>query len=181
MFRRIAEEVAQADADVAVVGPEAVRWLKEQALGTRRRRMRLCAHPGPDDLLHEMLIVHPRAAYVPPHKHPGKSESFHVVDGRLTVFLFDESGAIVRTIPMGAGDPDRAFYYRLSEPLYHTVVPESDLVVFHEVTNGPFRREDTVFAPWAPADSPAGVDAETAALQAAFVETLMPGILGVPE
>ena len=29
----------------------------------------------------------------------------------------------------------------------------SERVIFHETTNGPFRREDTIFAPWAPEES----------------------------
>ena len=29
----------------------------------------------------------------------------------------------------------------------------SDFFVFHETTQGPFRREETVFAPWAPEET----------------------------
>ena len=41
-------------------------------------------------------------------------------------------------------------YYRLSESLFHTVVPLSDYIVFHEVTNGPFKKEDMFLPEWAP-------------------------------
>jgi len=32
-------------------------------------------------------------------------------------------------------------------------MPQSPWVVFHEATNGPFNREDTVYATWAPDDN----------------------------
>ena len=51
---------------------------------------------------------------------------------------------------MGDYNSGKSFCYRLSTPEYHTVLPKTKYVVFHEVTNGPFRREDTVFGEWAP-------------------------------
>ena len=41
-------------------------------------------------------------------------------------------------------------YARLDEPVYHSLVIRSGLLVFHEVTRGPFVREETVFADWSP-------------------------------
>ena len=49
--------------------------------------------------------------------------------------------------PMGSGE---IFYHRLADAWFHTVIPTSEMVVFHETTNGPFRRQDTIFAPWSP-------------------------------
>lgn len=36
--------------------------------------------------------------------------------------------------------------------MYHTLLINSPVFVFHEITGGPFRREDTLFAPWAPTE-----------------------------
>jgi len=58
----------------------------------------------------------------------------------------------------------RAFFYRLMEPCYHTVLVNTPFALFHETTSGPFRRDDTEFAPWSPAEGEPGV--------AAFVERL---------
>jgi len=33
-----------------------------------------------------------------------------------------------------------------------TLVITSDLIVFHETTNGPFNRAENAFAPWSPED-----------------------------
>lgn len=118
-----------------------------------RQRVRLCAHGSPDDRLHEMLIVHERGAYVRPHKHPGKSESTHIIEGLVDVVVFDDDGQIERVIRMGDYASGRTFYYRMAIPVFHTLIIRSDVLVFHETTNGPFDRGDTVFAQWAPQDS----------------------------
>lgn len=118
-----------------------------------RKRIRLCAHHSPDDRLHEMLIVHERGAYVRPHRHPGKTESTHIIEGLVDVVVFDDSGQIESVIHMGDYASGRTFYYRMAVPVFHTLIIRSSVLVFHETTNGPFDRRDTVFAPWAPEDS----------------------------
>lgn len=143
-------EVLYSTDPVLSVNHEDIALLIAMADRTKRRRIRLCAHPNPQDNLHEMLIVHARGTYVPPHAHPGKSEAFHVISGDMTVFVFDENGTITHRIPMSAMDSTRSFYYRLSTALYHTVVPETEWVVFHEITNGPFLPSGQKRAPWAP-------------------------------
>jgi cupin fold WbuC family metalloprotein len=145
-------EVRYATDPIVVVDAAAVTALKHAAAGNGRRRIRLCAHHSIDDRLHEMLIVHTNDTYVRPHKHIGKSESFHIVEGDVDVVVFDEEGVVTEVIRMGTFASGRPFFYRIAEPLFHTLLIRSDVLVFHETTAGPFRRADTVFAPWAPED-----------------------------
>lgn len=118
-----------------------------------RKRIRLCAHPNQNDSLHEMFIVHQRGAYVRPHKHIGKSESTHIIQGLVDVVLFDNDGQIVNVINMGDYSSGKIFYYRMETPIFHTLIIRSKVLVFHETTNGPFDRSTSVFAPWAPEDN----------------------------
>jgi cupin fold WbuC family metalloprotein len=126
--------------------------LKQLSSHNPRKRIRLCAHENPDDRLHEMLIVHERSAYVRPHKHPGKTESTHIIEGLVDVVIFDDEGQIDRIISMGDYASGKTFYYRMAIPVFHTLIIRSEVLVFHETTNGPFNRSDTVFASWAPED-----------------------------
>jgi cupin fold WbuC family metalloprotein len=159
------DEVYRSQGPLTTVTAGDIAFLKERALQNVRRRVRLCAHPASEDPLHEMLIVHTKTAYIPPHKHVNKSESFHIIEGKLTVFLFDDTGRILNVISMGDRGSGRVFFYRLSSGLYHSIFPETEFVVFHEVTNGPFCRKDTMIAPWAPReDDPGG--------QGIFLDTL---------
>jgi cupin fold WbuC family metalloprotein len=145
-------EVRYATDPIVVVDDDDVVALKRGAEENARRRIRLCAHQSVDDRVHEMLIVHSRDTYVRPHKHIGKSESFHVVEGDVDVVVFDDDGGVHEVIRMGAFASGRPFYYRIAGPLFHTLLIRSDVLVFHETTSGPFRRADTLFAPWAPED-----------------------------
>src|SRR5258706_5641644 len=102
-----------------------------------------------------MLIVHMRGTYVQPHKHVGKSESFHVIEGRLKVLLFNDEGRHTRTIQLSEPNGGASFFYRLAPPTFHFLVPETEVRVFHGATDGPFHSRATNAAPWAPPATPA--------------------------
>jgi cupin fold WbuC family metalloprotein len=135
---------------VTKIGKDDIESLKSRALENVRERARLCAHQSTDDSVHEMLIVHTKGTYIPPHKHMGKSESFHIVEGRLDIVIFDNAGEVVEVVEMGEYASGATFFWRISESFYHSVIPRTDIVVFHETTKGPFTREDFIHAPWAP-------------------------------
>lgn len=153
--KKLSEEVLVAEDRIVKVGQQDVAVLKEGARTTERRRIRLCAHKTTDDTLHEMIIVHPQGAYVRPHKHLGKVESVHVIEGSVDVVVFDETGDIVEVIRLGDYSSGRRFYYRMPEACFHTLLIRSEWLVFHEITNGPFKKSDTVFPPWAPEEKAA--------------------------
>jgi cupin fold WbuC family metalloprotein len=131
-------------ADLAVVCDRGIR--------SARKRARLCAHEDASDPLHEMLICLVRETYVRPHRHPGKTESFHVIDGELDVVLFEPDGAIRDVVRMGPYPAGNVFFYRLNEPCFHSVIVNTPHALIHETTNGPFDPDATEFAPWAPAE-----------------------------
>lgn len=149
-----------ADQSRLLVGDSEVAHLKAIAAGNPRRRVRLCGHAGTDAPVHEMLIVHGRDCYVPPHRHHGKAESLHVIDGAAQMLFFDDAGRLEETVQVGPPGSGRCFFCRLDRPYFHSIVIESDWLVFMEVTKGPFVRADTEWAPWAPAadDPDAGRD-----------------------
>jgi len=146
-------EVLYAADAVVTIDAAGVAQLKRDGEQNARRRIRLCAHRSIDDPVHEMLIVHTNDTYVRPHKHLSKSESFHVVEGAVDVVIFDDGGSVTDVIEMASFHSGHPFFYRIADPLFHTLLIRSPILVFHETTTGPFRREDTVLAPWAPMDS----------------------------
>jgi cupin fold WbuC family metalloprotein len=149
-LRKLNEEVFVADEPIVRLGPAEIAFVKERALASPRRRARICAHPGPEDRLHEMLIAISGDSYIHPHRHFDKAESFHIVEGNVDVVMLDASGEIDEVIPLGEPGSGRALYYRVSTPLFHTLLIRSPLLVVHEVTSGPFERaqsENAAFAP----------------------------------
>ena len=97
-----------------------------------------------------MLIVSHRDTYVAPHRHPGKSETFVVLEGSVDIMLFGWNGVLQQTAKMGSLSSGRPFFYRMPPGQFHSLAIESELLVFIESTKGPFRAEETENAPWAP-------------------------------
>ena len=154
-LNRISPEVAIAADRVVRVQREDVELLKQFAAGSNIGRSRICAHKDSGDQLHEMLIALGKQTYIRPHKHFNKSESFHIVEGEVDIVIFHETGAVSDVIQLGDFPSGRAFFYRLADPWFHTLLIRSEVVVFHETTNGPFKKEETVFAPWSPEEKDA--------------------------
>lgn len=151
--KRHNDEVFIATDAIVKVRRQDISELRRLADANSRRRARLCAHRSTADPLHEMLIILSRATYVRPHKHFNKSESFHVLEGSLEVVIFDDGGAITDVIAMADYCSGGVFYYRLADSCFHMVLPTSEQAIIHETTNGPFKREETEFAPWAPSEN----------------------------
>jgi cupin fold WbuC family metalloprotein len=138
------------DAEIAEVSSDWYEKLKSHALEADQKRARLCLHQKPDDPLHEMIIVFHRDTVIRPHRHLSKTESFHMIFGELDIVLFDDRGQKTRVIQMGDLASGKTNVYRLSGPTWHSVIIRSEYAAIHEVTNGPFRVEESDFAPWAP-------------------------------
>lgn len=139
--------------DIAVIGSEWISRLQQVALASPLRRARICLHRSDADKVHEMIIALAKDCLFPPHRHRAKAESFHMIEGRLVVIIFNDDGTTRRSFiltPPGQGD---AIAYRLGSSAFHAVFPLDETVVYHETTEGPFVRGEAIIAPWAPSES----------------------------
>lgn len=127
-----------------------VAFLKERLHTKGLKRVRICAHKNTEDALQEMIIAFAKGSYIRPSKHLGKEESIHALEGTANFVFFDEKGNLTHVIPVGDPTTDFQEYLRTPTDTYHTVLITSDYFVVQETTEGPFRRADTVFAPWGP-------------------------------
>ena len=143
------DEVLYPKEDIVMLGYRDLNTLKQLAKLNPRRRIRLCTHENSKDEIHEMIIFHPKNTYVPPHKHLNKDESFHLICGEIDCVIFNNKGDLKRTFPMGDYSSGKTFYYRIPANTFHTQIFKKD-TFFHEVTNGPFNRNDSITASWAP-------------------------------
>jgi len=139
--------------DILEVGPATVEKLKALAAESPRLQSRLCMHHDVGDTVHEMINACCRGAYIRPHRHPeGKTESYHVIEGSMTVYFFDDEGRVARRLRMGEAGTGATFLYRLSARRWHLPVADSQMVVYHETFRGPFQKDrDVEYAPWSPA------------------------------
>src|SRR5438876_482347 len=89
------------DSNIVEIKKEYIDRLKESAIVSPLGRARICLHPQATNLVHEMIIAFRRDSYVIPHKHINKSESFHIIEGKAVVIIFDELGQVKHIINMG--------------------------------------------------------------------------------
>jgi cupin fold WbuC family metalloprotein len=135
-----------------------IDMLIEAAGAEPKRRARLNMHNADDDLIHEMIIAFRKDSLNMPHRHVGKSESMHIMRGCVHVVTFDDAGNQLRRIrlecPHELNPPTIPSVFRMAAPIWHTVIPLSEVVVVHETTNGPFvPGKNMEIPPWAPAET----------------------------
>jgi cupin fold WbuC family metalloprotein len=145
-------DVYSAPGPIASIGQKEIEYLRSELKGNVKGRVRINLHPDNTDTLHEMFIAIRPDSYIRPHKHPNKSEAFHIVYGEVDIVIFKDCGSIQQIVPLAAGSSSKAFYYRMSKPFFHTLMVKSDLLVVHEITNGPFESHGTDFATFAPSE-----------------------------
>jgi len=138
--------------DVIVVDDEWTERVKENARREPKRRARLNLHHSEEDPVQEMLIAFCKDSLNAPHRHRGKSESIHVIEGRALVVFFDDGGRVTRRLHLGPPGGRLPSLYRLAAPTWHTVIPLDDIVVIHETASGPFSPDNELPPAWVPRD-----------------------------
>lgn len=114
----------------------------------KNENCRISLHSAPESTLHNMIILHHKNTYNRPHYHKTKAETYHLIEGSQTVFIFDQNGRVIDRCAMSLGG---VFMYRFEAGYFHMSIPTSDHVIFHETKIGPFVREgDSIYADWAP-------------------------------
>lgn len=152
-LKDISPDVIYSDGGFFAADEAVVSLLKARAAEVPRKRCRLCFHAGPDSAQHDMLIVMHRSSYVRPHRHFGKAETLTIIEGECDAVLFDPSGQVTECIPMSPAAQGGAFFYRMPEAQFHTLIFKSEWLVFLETTIGPFDRANSESANWAPPES----------------------------
>jgi cupin fold WbuC family metalloprotein len=164
LFRKSAEVLVCED-EIIGLTRDALNQVSLLADASSKKRARICAHKSSAALIQEMIIVIRQGSYVCPHRHDSKCESFHLIEGSADIVVFEPDGSIRKVIQFSR---DGAFYYRLDDAFFHTIVVRSERIIFHETTNGPFVANATEFAPFAPAEGDPAAAAYTMQLDTAI-------------
>lgn len=111
--------------------------------------IRICLHSSPNSALHEMIIVQRRGHDFPPHKHARKEESYHMIEGRLRVVFFDDSGKPSSASTIGGPGTGLPMLLRVRAGVWHSTSAETEFAVIHESRPGPFDGGDSLQPDWA--------------------------------
>jgi cupin fold WbuC family metalloprotein len=110
-------------------------------------KCRICFHDNPKSSLHEMIIIHTKKSYVPPHKHIKNPESMNVILGKADLLIFNSRGKIKKKVAISNND-DGIKYYRIDKNVYHSLIIKSQYFIFQEVTKGPFVKKNMIIPTW---------------------------------
>lgn len=137
--------------DVLLIDREWIDSLVEESVENGDCNARICMHSSPDANFHEMLILEREGFYFRPHKHFEKGESWHIIEGKLVVLIFNDEGKVIRRGTMGQ---DGLFLGRVGINQWHTLIPLTEYAIYHEAKPGPFLgTSDSIYPDWAPDNS----------------------------
>ncbi len=111
-------------------------------------RFRISLHTSSEDDLHNMIIGIRKNSFVYPHKHQ-KSESYHILEGKMALIYFHNSGDIDNILILNSND---ILIARVDKGVYHASIALSN-TIYHETRVGPFISQgDSEFADWVTED-----------------------------
>lgn len=126
-----------------IVGGIEIKQQKELvALGQKlKKTVRLCLHQSSDDLLQVMCIYHPEVKEIPVKKYLHQDSIYMILDGILELKLLDESFVEYEKIVLSK---EAFIMYRIPKNQLYHVCMMSPAVLFLEIRNGPFIKEEQI-------------------------------------
>ena len=109
-----------------------------------KKDIRICLHTNTQLKHHDMIILQQSKNFYTPHKHLLKSETYHIIKGTMVCVLFNEKGIIKKFCKLKKSD-----IFRTPKNVFHTIMPVSKFVIYHESKNGPFvSKTDSIYSKW---------------------------------
>ena len=121
-----------------VIDKKIIEELKMLSQKFGKKDIRICLHNDRENNLHNMInLIYKKEENIP-HKHINKSESYHIIEGRMIISIFDDKGIITDECLLDKND---TFLFRVGRDTFHTTVSETEFVIFHETRPGPFPKD----------------------------------------
>tara|TARA_Y100000817_G_C16663722_1_gene458348 strand:+ start:23 stop:505 length:483 start_codon:yes stop_codon:yes gene_type:complete len=125
--------------------------IKSEYRNSEKKISRLLLHNSPKDNVQEMIICFGKDTKIYPNCSKGKSESLNVLEGKMKLINFDNNGNVTKKLNMEPlGSSVNPFLYRFNKCEWHTMVAISDLVLVHEILEGPFNNMKNLNPKWVP-------------------------------
>ena len=91
-----------------------------------------------------MIILQQKKKFYTPHKHLKKGETYHIIKGSMACVLLSDNGKITKVCKLKKND-----IFRTPLNIFHTMLPISNYVIYHESKTGPFlKKNDSIFPKW---------------------------------
>lgn len=127
--------------------------IKDEYYKSEKKISRLLVHNSPEDNVQEMIICFGKSSLIFPNCSHGKSESLNILEGKMKLINFDDNGKVTNKYDMEPlGKSSDPFMYRFNKCEWHTMVAMSDIVLVHEILEGPFEAPKSENPNWIPKD-----------------------------
>lgn len=125
--------------------------IKDEYYKSEKKISRLLLHNSSHDNVQEMIICFGKNSSIYPNCSSGKSESLNILEGKMKLINFNSSGKVTNKLDMEPlGSSNNPFLYRFNKCEWHTMIAMSDLVLVHEILEGPFKVSKTLNPEWVP-------------------------------
>ena len=109
-----------------------------------KKDVRICLHKNNKSKHHDMIILQQKKNFYKPHKHKKKGETYHIIEGSMICIIFSDKGKIQKSCIIKKND-----IFRTPLNKYHTMMPLTKYVIYHESKPGPFlKKGDSIFPKW---------------------------------
>jgi len=148
IFEKINDTVFRSNQQLVTVSLAQLEPIIEAAKKSNLKRARLCCHLGIEEKLQEMFIVLVKDVDIEESIHIKKDESLSVIHGQGHYVFFNEDGSLRENIKLSKFNIDlnsseESFFVRINRYISHKIKVDSDYMLIHEATTGPFLKFDT--------------------------------------
>tara|TARA_X000000950_G_C13749192_1_gene591905 strand:- start:426 stop:902 length:477 start_codon:yes stop_codon:yes gene_type:complete len=106
-----------------------------------KKTFRICLHNNNKQKIHCMIVVMGKKDKTKIHKHVAKTEYYYIHYGKMNLFVKDGQKNKYQKNSINC---KTSIFCKINNQTYHQVVPCSEIVVFSEIRDGPFRRNDSI-------------------------------------
>ncbi len=147
IFEKVNDTVYRSSRQLVTVNSKQLAPIIEAAKQSPLKRARLCCHNGPEEKLQEMFIALALGVNIEESFHLRKDESLTVINGQGTYSFPNEDGSLRETVELSPYKSDNplgsAFFTRINRYVPHKIIVNSNYLLIHEATTGPFYKTDT--------------------------------------
>ena len=117
--------------------------LKKLSKDNNNCNLRICFHKSKKDKLQNMMILLNSKSRQKSkiHKHKFKDEVYQIIEGKLKILVFLNK-VKTKKIILQKG---KNLIARIDKNKHHTTLPMTDIVIYHEIRQGPFSGNDSIF------------------------------------
>tara|TARA_B100000787_G_C16190869_1_gene297412 strand:+ start:645 stop:1712 length:1068 start_codon:yes stop_codon:yes gene_type:complete len=149
-YVKLSNEVFSTDKPISWLSEADHLFLNNQLEEFNLDRVRICNHVGPNEKLHEMLMLFSNTTFVRPSMHIDREESLFIIEGSGRYVFFDDLGKVTNVVNLNSPSGGEKCYCRIPKNTYHMLIVDTETMLVKETTTGPFTKDDTVFPDWAP-------------------------------